>query len=76
MGKPVVSVPIPEVVHELADVVAVASTPEEFLRQIEYEISHDCAQKQQQRIEFVRSDTWQVRSDEISTLIDQVQRGY
>ena len=69
MGKPVVSVPIPEVVETLSDVVSIAATPAEFLKQIEYELSQDSPERQRKRIEKVRGDTWKANANAISTLI-------
>jgi len=69
MGKPVVSVPIPEVIQTLGDVVSIASTPAEFLEKIEWELQNDCFEKRKKRIEKVRHETWDKKTEEISNLI-------
>lgn len=58
MGKPVVSVPIPEIVEEYSDVISVAATPEEFLSAIERELREDCPEKAALRVARVREETW------------------
>lgn len=70
MGKPVVSVPIPEVVNTMSDVVSIATTPDEFVDKIEQELRSDSPERQRQRIEKVRGDTWYFRANEISQLIE------
>lgn len=72
MGKPVVSVPIPEVVNSLADVVSIASNGEEFIGKIEFEMATDDAQKRQRRIDKVRHDTWRNKVSKISSFIENL----
>jgi len=59
MGKPVVSVPIPEIEEEFSDVISVAKTKEEFLNAIEDALNKDTQEKQQARISKVREFTWE-----------------
>ncbi|EIC23460.1 glycosyltransferase [Thiorhodovibrio frisius] len=70
MGKPVVSVPIPEVVNTMGDVVAIAATPDEFVDKLEQELANNSPERERQRVEKVRGDTWYFRADEISGLIE------
>jgi len=70
MGKPVVSVPIPEVVNTMSDVVSIAGTPDEFVEKIELELKNDSPEGQKMRIEKVKGDTWYYRANEISELVE------
>jgi len=67
-GKPVVSVPIPEV-ERFADCVSIASTPDEFLRQIENALDHDSEAKRRSRIQAVSGMTWDARVDEVVRVV-------
>ena len=69
MGKPVVSVPIPEIVETLGDVISIASNPEEFMGKIVYELQNDNHEKRRKRIEKVRNETWKRKAEEISDII-------
>jgi glycosyltransferase involved in cell wall biosynthesis len=69
MGKPVVSVPIPEIVETLGDVISIAATPKEFVEKIGYELRHDNQDKRRQRIEKVRNETWKSKAEEMSDVI-------
>lgn len=70
MGKPVVSVPIPEVVESYADVVAIAETPEAFTREVELAIANDNSERRQARIECVRYETWADKAELVSVMIE------
>jgi len=58
MGKPVVSVSIPEIKEEFSDVVSIAETKEDFLKAIAYELSSDNEGKKEQRRNKVKNETW------------------
>ena len=58
MGKPVVSVAIPEIVEEYSDVISVGRTPEEFLAAIERELAEDSPERQAARVARVKEETW------------------
>jgi glycosyltransferase involved in cell wall biosynthesis len=72
MGKPVVSVPIPEIVETLGDVISIATTPQEFVGKIEYELRYDSEEKRQKRMEKVRKETWKSKTEEISSIIEML----
>ncbi len=57
-GKPVISTLIPEVLA-YGDVVRFASTPDEFVHQGEWLLRHDGASMVQQRVDRIRSETWE-----------------
>jgi glycosyltransferase involved in cell wall biosynthesis len=59
LGLPVVSVPIPEVVQTLSDVVYLADTPEVFLRQVERAIAEDSEDRRAARRAFAAEHTWE-----------------
>jgi glycosyltransferase involved in cell wall biosynthesis len=67
-GKPVVSVPMPEV-KRFAHCVALASTPEEFLREIERALSEDDDDKRLERRREVSGMTWDARVTEVLEVV-------
>ena len=69
MGKPVVSVPIPEVKSKFDGVISIADDKDEFLTMLDNELKNDTPEKQRMRIETVRSETWRARAEEISRII-------
>jgi len=58
MGKPVVAVPIPEIVEEYPKMIATADTAEKFCYEIEKELASDSREKAEARMTRVRKDTW------------------
>ncbi|MBE7558929.1 glycosyltransferase [bacterium] len=58
MGKPTVSVPIPEIVEEYSDVISIAATPQEFLDAIERELRNNSPEKERARVARVQGETW------------------
>lgn len=75
MGKPVVSVPIPEVVDTMSDVVSIGATPEEFLAAVEDELATNSEEKIARRLAKVDGDTWEFRANQIFALIEQSLEG-
>jgi glycosyltransferase involved in cell wall biosynthesis len=71
MGKPVISVPFYEISKRYDGVIAMAQSPEDFLKKIEEEIAHDSPQRQKTRIDFVRDETWKVRGEHLSRIIEE-----
>ncbi|HYO98978.1 MAG TPA: glycosyltransferase [Pyrinomonadaceae bacterium] len=70
-GKPVISVPIPEVAA-LAPLVSLASTPEEFEQQISAALAEDDPAMVEQRRAFARENTWQARYEIIAPAVAEV----
>ncbi|HEX9982743.1 MAG TPA: glycosyltransferase [Thermoanaerobaculia bacterium] len=71
-GKPVVSVPIPEVAA-LAPLVRLASTVEEFSREIEAALAEP-AELAEQRREFAREQSWERRFAELAAVTARVSK--
>lgn len=69
MGKPIVSVPIPEIEEAFSDIVAVAATKEEFLEAINHELLTDSPEKQRERMSRVSGDTWEHYVERVSGII-------
>lgn len=69
-GKPLVSVPLPEVV-ELGSVVRLAATAEEFEREIETALKENTPELVAQRRAFAKDHTWQKRFEVLSPAIAQ-----
>ena len=67
-GKPVVSVPMPEL-ERFAHCVGIAAAPEEFLHQIERALSEDCAEKRAARRHEVAGMTWDARVEEVLQIV-------
>lgn len=70
MGKPVVSVPIPEIMEEFSDIISVAKTKEEFLNAIEDVLNNDTQEKQEARISKVREFTWENYVTTFSSILE------
>ncbi|HEX7705810.1 MAG TPA: glycosyltransferase [Thermoanaerobaculia bacterium] len=70
-GKPVVSVPIPEVVA-LGDVVRTASTAEDFANEIEEAVASDTEERRAGRRRFAAEHTWRARFDTLQPLVRDV----
>jgi glycosyltransferase involved in cell wall biosynthesis len=67
-GLPLVSVPLPEMV-EFGDLVRLASTPEEFERQIRAELENLDESIVERRRAFARGQTWEERVRQVDELI-------
>ena len=67
-GKPLVSVPIPEVVP-MAPLVRLASTAEEFEHEIAEALAEDDPQARQRRQAFGRENTWQRRFETLAPAV-------
>jgi glycosyltransferase involved in cell wall biosynthesis len=70
-GKPLVSVPLPEVAR-LAPLVRLASTVAQFEHQIELELSRPDPALAARRQSFARENTWEKRYEELAPAILQV----
>ena len=69
-GKPVVAVPLPELVPIAATgEIALAETAETFARGIELEVKQDSAQRQATRRAFAKANTWELRQREFDGAI-------
>ncbi len=70
-GKPLVSVPLPEVValnkqgNEREPIVQLAGTADEFERELALALANNTPQLAAQRRAFARAHTWQARCDEL-----------
>lgn len=69
-GKPLISVPLPEVValNKQAKVVQLAATPDEFIREIERALAKNSVELAERRRAFARAHTWQARFAEMLPL--------
>jgi glycosyltransferase involved in cell wall biosynthesis len=71
-GKPIVSVPIPEVAA-LAPLVRLASTADEFEREIAAAIAEDDDDAVERRRAFAREQTWEQRFDTFSAFLSRLR---
>jgi glycosyltransferase involved in cell wall biosynthesis len=69
-GKPVVSVPTPEV-DRFAQCVRIGSTRQAFLIQIEQALSGDTVAQRQARWEAVKDQSWEARVQEVWQVVEQ-----
>ena len=65
-----VSTALPEV-KSYAGVVRIASTPEEFVREMEAAVKDTSDTAARRRMESVAKDTWEARVEYISSLVEQ-----
>jgi hypothetical protein len=72
-GKPLVSVPLPEMLS-LAPLARLASTVDEFERAIRQELGCIDLPAKRKRRAFARSNTWDKRFQQLSTLLGNIQR--
>lgn len=68
-GKPIVSVPIDEVVTKYSDVVSVAENREEFCEAITWELNNDTNERAQRRIEAAKEHSWDSHIERLSQII-------
>ncbi|KPJ66650.1 MAG: hypothetical protein AMJ43_07415 [Coxiella sp. DG_40] len=68
-GKPIVSVPIKEVVDNYSHVVSVAHNKEEFCNAIVYELRNDTPERSNRRVEIARQHSWNNHVKQISKWI-------
>ena len=71
-GKPIVSVPIQEVVDNYSDIISVAESKEQFCDAIDSELTNDSPERSNRRIEIARSHSWLSNIEEISERITEV----
>lgn len=71
MGKPVVAVPIDELVAVYGDIIAVGRDRDDFLQKIDQSLRNDSAEKRDQRINFIRNDTWENRFRQMVEIMEK-----
>ena len=68
-GRPIVSVPIGEVVEKYADIVSLARNKEEYCDAIVWELNNDTAERERRRIETAREHSWDNHIEQLSRII-------
>jgi len=71
MGKPVVTIRVPEV-ETFSDVVEIADTYQEFLEKLDYVLSHDDFEKMKKRLDKVKDSSWERRVKVVTDEVDKV----
>ncbi len=69
-GKPIVSVPIDEIVENYSEVVSVAGTEEEYCKAITWELNNDTNERAHRRIEIAREHSWDNHVEQLSNIIN------
>jgi GT2 family glycosyltransferase len=67
-GKPVVSVPLPEVLA-MGDVVGIGRDPQGFVRELDAALDEDSEEKREHRRAFARANTWENRGDDLHAAV-------
>ncbi|MHC4075409.1 MAG: glycosyltransferase [Planctomycetota bacterium] len=70
-GKPIVSVPINEVVCNYSEIVSIAGNKEDFCRAITWELQNDTTARREKRTAVARQHSWNEQIDSLSCLIQQ-----
>jgi hypothetical protein len=70
MGKPVVSVDIPEL-KRLDGIVKIVGNYNEFVKGIEDSLSHQSLAISHQRIEFAKNNSWEKKVEEIWSIVEK-----
>jgi glycosyltransferase involved in cell wall biosynthesis len=70
-GKPLVSVPLPEIVP-LAPLARLAATADEFEREIEAELDRSDSKEERERRKFARANTWRQRFNQIWPIVQDL----
>ncbi|MBN1866114.1 glycosyltransferase [Candidatus Sumerlaeota bacterium] len=73
-GRPVVSTPIPDVIEDWGDAVAIAATPEEFIERIEAALLRSKEEPSLSVLRKVRESSWDSIAREMLRLIDCTAR--
>lgn len=68
-GKPIVSVPIDEIVENYSNVVSVAGTKEEYCNAIGWELNNDTNERARRRIEAAKEHSWDSHFERLSQII-------
>jgi len=68
-GRPIVSIPIPQVIAEAGDLVSIASVPDEFLAAIRRELATDDVSRQAARVALAARHDWDSHIQSLSTLL-------
>ena len=72
-GKPIVSTYTADI-DNLAHIVRIAQAKDEFVAQVEYAIATDSAELEQSRIEYAQANSWDVRAEQIVTIVTEKLR--
>lgn len=74
-GKPIVSVPIDEIVENYSDVVSVVGTKEEYCNAIAWELNNDTNERARRRIEAAKEHSWDSHIERLSQIITDATVG-
>ena len=75
-GRPIVSVPIPQVVETAGDSISVASDKREFCEAITWELTHDTPERRHRRIAIAEGHDWSRHQEQLSALIETALRRF
>jgi glycosyltransferase involved in cell wall biosynthesis len=73
-GLPVVSTAFGDIA-DFADLIKITDDKETFLQYVLSEIAEDTSEKRTARLKTAESNTWLKRADELSVVIDEVEKG-
>jgi len=70
-GKPIVSVPIDEIVENYSDIVSIVNTKEEYCKAIMWELNNDTNERAHRRIEAAKEHSWDSHIEQLSRIISR-----
>jgi len=71
-GVPVVSTPLPEVVH-YKDICTVAGDTESFIKGLEDAIAHNSPEERQRRSDLMKKETWVEKVNRVGDIVNEVR---
>lgn len=74
-GKPIVSVPIPQVADNYPGLVSIAFAKEQFCRAIKWELENDNPLRKRKRIAIAAANSWENHNKYLSGIIEEFLRG-
>ncbi len=69
-GKPIVSVPIEEVVNNYSDIVSVASGKDKFSKAIKWELANDTKERKEKRIAVAQINSWENHAQKLGAMTE------
>lgn len=69
-GKPIVSIPIPEIAENYSDIVSVARTKGEYRKAITWELNNDTQKRAYRRIKAAKEHSWENHIERLSRIIN------
>ncbi|MFC1676102.1 glycosyltransferase [Planctomycetota bacterium] len=69
-GKPIVSVPIKEIVNNYSDIVSVTCNKKKFSQAIKWELANDTKERKEKRIAIAQTNSWENHAKKLGAMTD------